>query len=79
MVDKCYEKAIDKVLTKEMGYRKAASAYAVPHTASERYVKRMREGCGLPYAIKNFIHNKRRRNGSISEIYGRTSFWTNNV
>lgn len=33
--------AIDKVLSKEMGYRKAASEYGVPQTTLERYVKKM--------------------------------------
>lgn len=35
--------AIDKVLSKEMGYKKAASAYAVPQTTLERYVTKMKE------------------------------------
>lgn len=51
--------AIDKVLSKEMGYKKAASAYAVPQTTLERYVKKMKEGCeveiGLPLGPKKTI------------------------
>lgn len=48
--------AIDKVLSRETGYKKAASAYAVPQTTLERYVKKMKEGgevtIGLPLGPK---------------------------
>ncbi|XP_025829864.1 uncharacterized protein LOC112904326 [Agrilus planipennis] len=51
--------AIDKVLSREMGYKKAASAYAVPQTTLERYVKKMKEGgevtIGLPLGPKKSI------------------------
>ncbi|KAK9885149.1 hypothetical protein WA026_010660 [Henosepilachna vigintioctopunctata] len=35
--------AIDKVLSKEMSYKKAASKYRVPQTTLERYVKKIKE------------------------------------
>ena len=48
--------AIDKVLSKDIGYRKAASGYGVPQTTLERYVKRMKEGgevtIGVPLGPK---------------------------
>lgn len=51
--------AIDKVLSRETGYKKAASAYAVPQTTLERYVKKMKEGgevtIGLPLGPKKSI------------------------
>ncbi|RVE41476.1 hypothetical protein evm_013863 [Chilo suppressalis] len=51
--------AVDKVLSKEMGYKKTASAYAVPQTTLERYVKKMKEGSevtiGLPLDPKKSI------------------------
>ncbi|CAG4968026.1 unnamed protein product [Parnassius apollo] len=51
--------AIDKVLSKEMGYKKAASAYTVPQTTLERYIKKMKKGgevtIGLPLGPKKTI------------------------
>lgn len=52
--------AIDKVLSKESGYRKAALKYGVPQTTLERYVKKIKQGeeitVGLPLGpIKSFF------------------------
>lgn len=59
---KAMKTAIDKVLSKEMGYRKAATAYAVPQTTLERYVKKMKEGgevaIGLPLGPKKPIFTR---------------------
>lgn len=55
--------AIDKVLCKELGYRKAALEYGVPQTTLERYVKKIKLGeeitVGLPLGpIKSVFSQK---------------------
>ena len=55
--------AIDKVLSKESGYRKAALEYGVPQTTLERYIKKINRGeeitIGLPLGpIKSVFSQK---------------------
>lgn len=76
--------AIDKVLSKEIDSRKAASEYEVPQTTLERYVQNIKEGgkltIGVPLGPKQPISTTKEevRNCGICKTYGRTSLWTDN-
>lgn len=64
--------AIDKVLSKDMGYRKAASEYGVPQTTLERYVKKMKEGgevtIGVPLGPKQPIFTTKEEDEMVAYL-----------
>ena len=56
--------AVNKVLSKKMGYKKAVQAYSIPQTTLECYVKKLRQEDEVTFTFrtnKDCIFSDRRR------------------